>query len=89
VGALEMKGIPLAGQHIDWVQQVFIARPPAGSIHCGEFPRATLFDLQVPPSLNDLLKRLIGVAQWASLSDRSGTCLLIEGRLEDHAKDMQ
>ena len=67
VGALEMKGIPLAGQHIDWVQQVFIGRPRAGSIHCGEFPWVILlFDLQVPPSLNDLLKRLIRVAQWAS-----------------------
>ena len=30
-----------------------------------------------PPGLNDLLKRLIGVTQWASMGDRSGTCLLI------------
>ena len=28
----------LAGQDIDWVQQVFVGRPRAGSIHCGEFP---------------------------------------------------
>ena len=31
---------------------------------------------------------LMRVAQWASQGDRSGTCLLMKGRLEDYAKDM-
>ena len=29
---------PLAGQNIDRVQQVFVGRPRAGSIHSSEYP---------------------------------------------------
>ena len=32
MGALKMKGIPLAGQDIDWIQQVFVGRPRTGTM---------------------------------------------------------
>ena len=52
MGALQMKGIPLAGQDIDWIQQVFVGRPRTGPIDRSQLPRVILrFNLQVPPIL--------------------------------------
>ena len=74
------KGIPLAGQDIDRMQQVFVGRPHTGSI-------LSIHEWSWP-FLNDFLKRLKRIAHWACRGNRTGTCFLIKGSLEDHSKDM-
>ena len=84
-----MEWIPLAGQHIGRVRQVFVRRPRAGTVYRRKHPGLImLFNFQVPPLLDDLLQRLNRVSHWTSLGDRTSTCVLVTGRLEDHAEDM-
>ena len=84
-----MEWISLAGQHIGRVRQVFVWRPSAGTMHRGKHPGLImLFSFQVPPFLDDFLQRLNRVTHRTNLGKRTSTCVLVTGRLEDHAKNM-
>ena len=52
MGACQVEGITLAGQDIDWIQQVPVGRPRTGLIDRSQLPRVILrFNLQVIPFL--------------------------------------